>query len=54
MTRIIYHLLCCTLGEGVSVAKVVDFDVLDIIAILLVDLAVDVGHCGFGLWTCCA
>lgn len=36
----IYHLLSAALGQRVAVAKVVDLDVPDEVAILLVDLCV--------------
>lgn len=49
--RRIYHFLSCTFGEGVSIAQVVDLDIFDVVAILLVDFTVDVGHGCFGLWT---
>ena len=43
MTKgVIYHLLGGPLGEEVTVAQIVHFDVLDIIAVCNVDLAVDV------------
>lgn len=37
----IYHFLCGPLGQEVSVAQVVDFDVLDVVAIRNVHVAVD-------------
>ena len=43
----IYHFLCGPLGQEVSVAQVVDFDVLDVVAIRDVHVAVDLvrGSC---------
>lgn len=43
----IYHFLCGPLGQEVSVAQVVDFDVLDVVAIRNVHVAVDLvrGSC---------
>jgi hypothetical protein len=38
----IYHLLCRSLGQEVSVAQVVDFDVLDVVAVGHIHFAVDV------------
>lgn len=46
----IYHLLSSTLGQQISIAKVVDFDVLDEVAIGNVHLAVD----GAARSACCA
>lgn len=40
----IYHLLCRAFCQSVSVPKIVDFDVFDVIAIGNVDLAVDVAR----------
>ena len=37
---IIYHLLGAALGQGVAVAQVVDLDVLDEVAVLLIDFCV--------------
>lgn len=51
--RDIYHLLCGALGQSVAVTKVVDFNVLDIIAVGHVNVAIQfrrsVGarRCGF-------
>lgn len=51
----IYHFLCGPLGQEVSVAQVVDFDVFDVVAIRDVHVTVDlvrgswgprVGPCG--------
>jgi hypothetical protein len=33
-----YHFLGCTLGQGIAIAQIVDFDVFDIVAVLLVDV----------------
>lgn len=43
----IYHFLCGPFGQEVSVAQVVDFDVLDVVAIRNVHVAVDLvrGSC---------
>lgn len=38
----IYHLLSAAFGQRVAVAKVVDLDVLDVVAILLVDFLLQV------------
>ena len=43
--RDIYHLLCGALGQSVAVAKVVDFDVLDVIAVGYVDVAIKLRRC---------
>lgn len=39
--RSIYHLLSRPLGQEVSVAEVVDFDVLDVVSVGNVHLAID-------------
>ena len=36
-----YHFLSAAFGQSVTVAKVIDLDILDEIAILLVDLVVE-------------
>lgn len=43
----IYHFLCGPLGQEVSVAQVVDFDILDVVAVRDVHVAVDLvrGSC---------
>lgn len=41
----IYHFLCGPLGQEVSVAQVVDFDVLDVVAIRNVHVAVYLVRC---------
>lgn len=54
----IYHLLRAAFGQRVAIAKVVDLDVLDEVAILLVDFCVEGpargwvsgrGFCGAGI-----
>lgn len=40
ITRVCYHLLCRPFGQGVSIAQVVDFNVLDVVTIGNVDLAI--------------
>jgi hypothetical protein len=44
----IYHLLCRSLGQEVSVSQVVDFDVLDVVAVGHVHLAIDIVASGGG------
>ena len=41
--RIIYHLLSWPLSQGVTVAQVVDLNVLDVVAICDIDLTVEFG-----------
>lgn len=40
-TKIIYHFLSRPLGQGISIAQIVDFDVLDVVAVGNVHLTVD-------------
>jgi hypothetical protein len=44
ISRSNYHSLSGTLGEGVSVPQVIDFDILDVISICDVHLTVDSGR----------
>ena len=37
----IYHLLSAAFGQGVAITQVIDFDVLNVITILLVDLDIE-------------
>lgn len=50
----IYHFLCGPLGQQVSVAQVVDFDVLDVVAIRDVHVAIDLvgGSCSARVAAC--
>ena len=41
LTKIIYHLLCCAFGQCIAISQVVDLNVLDEVAILLVYLVFD-------------
>ncbi len=40
--KYIYHLLCCALGQCISISEIVDLDVLDIVAIRDVHVAIDI------------
>jgi hypothetical protein len=37
----IYHLLSAAFGQGIAITQVIDFDVLNVITILLVDLDIE-------------
>lgn len=40
----IYHLLSRSLGQGVAVAQIIDFNILDIIAVCDIDLGIQLGR----------
>jgi hypothetical protein len=41
MTEVIYFFLYGSFGQSIAVSKIVDFNVLDVVTVLLVDLAGD-------------
>lgn len=53
--RSIYHLLCRSFGQRISIPEIVDFDVFDIVAIGHVYVAVNLANTGTarGLWSSC-
>lgn len=41
MTEVIYPFLYSSFGQSIAISKIVDFNVFDVVTILLVDLAGD-------------
>ena len=40
--KCIYHLLCRDFGQCVSITEIIDFDILDVVAVRNVHIAIDI------------
>lgn len=47
----IYHLLCGAFGQCVSITKVIDFNVLNVVPICDIHIAIDVARTRARVWT---
>lgn len=48
LTRVIYHLLCGSFGQCISISEIINFDVFDIVTVGYIHVSIDVASAGSG------